>query len=404
MNILRRIFLSLLAGALAGLAAALILFSLEWATRLRTEYPVLIWSLPVAGLMTGYVFHRYGKSIAGGNSLILDEIHQPQKIIPVRLAPMVFVSTVATHLFGGSAGREGTAVQMGATLADQVATFFRVRPEERKILLMAGAGAGFGAGIGAPFAGMIFGMEVIHIGRLKFFAWLECLVAAFAGYGVTLWLHAPHSVFTRVAVVSYNTKTFIAVAFLGMLCGLVAWIFVKLTHVFEKGLARLTTVDALKPFLAGILIVVLYHAEGSFQYAGLGIPVIQQALVQPAEAHVFVLKILFTVLTVGAGFKGGEFVPLVYIGTTLGSALSLYLPVDTQILAALGFAAVFAGAANTPLACTLMVMEIFGAPMAGYGFLACFFSYHFSGHRGIYKAQRVLHKKILSGLKKERRK
>lgn len=197
---IRWTFFSALCGVLSGIAASIFLISLDWVTKTRTGFPAIIWGLPLAGLIIGLVYHHFGKDVAAGNNLILDEIHDPKRTVPFHMAPLILLGTVITHLFGGSAGREGTAVQMGASLSDQLTRFFKIEPEERKILLTAGAGAGFGAAIGAPWAGMVFGMEVINIGRLRLFAWFECLVASFAGYYTAVFLNAPHSAYPAIEV------------------------------------------------------------------------------------------------------------------------------------------------------------------------------------------------------------
>ena len=382
-------FLSLLAGILAGAAATVFLILLQWATAIRDQNQDLIWFLPLAGLLIGFVYHYYGRDVAGGNNLILDEIHSPKTTIPIRMAPLILFGTVMTHLFGGSAGREGTAVQMGASLADQLSSFFRIERDERKILLVAGAGAGFGAAIGAPWAGAIFGMEVVHIGKLRLFAWFECLIASFTAYFIAILLHAPHSLYPKVQDINYELKTFLIVILFGCLCGIAAFSFVGLTHVVEDWIRRSIQYPPFKPLVVGLLLVAGYRLEGSYMYAGLGIPVIQEALSKPSGLQVPLLKGVFTALTLGAGFKGGEFIPLVFIGTTLGSALSVFFNVGTPLLAALGFSAVFAGASNTPIACTLMTMEIFGPEIGGYALAACLCSYYCSGHKGIYKSQKV---------------
>jgi H+/Cl- antiporter ClcA len=179
------ILLSAASGLLAGLAATAFLYLLDIATRARQENPAWIWLLPPAGILTGWIYHRYGAGAAAGHNLILDEIHDPRQTVPARMAPLVLGGTLLTHLCGGSAGREGTAVQMGASLADQLAHHFRASREERRMLLVAGAGAGFGAAIGTPLAGVIFGMEVIHVGRLRILGWVGCLVASAAALAVT---------------------------------------------------------------------------------------------------------------------------------------------------------------------------------------------------------------------------
>lgn len=408
-SVFRRIFLSTTIGLLAGSAAALFLLALDWATRTRQAYPVIIWALPCAGLLIGLVYHYYGREAGRGHNLILDEIHDPKMTLPVRMAPLVLGATVLTHLFGGSSGREGTAVQMGASLSDQLSRVFKIEMTERKILLVAGAGAGFGAAIGTPWAGAIFGMEVIHIGEFKLFAWVECLIASFVGYGASVLLHAPHSQFPSVTVDGFQFQTLLWVTLAGVLFGFTARFFSRLTHGIETLNAKYITYPPLRPFIAGLVLVILYFIEGTYRYAGLGIPIINEAFSSQESVATLLkdpfLKMVFTSITVGSGFKGGEFVPLVFIGATLGSALSVVLPVSVKIITAVGFAAVFAGAANAPLACSLMAIELFGISIAPYAVAGCFVSYYFSGHKGIYKSQIVhslKHERFLSFFKKPR--
>jgi H+/Cl- antiporter ClcA len=231
---LRWIIFSHLSGILSGAAAAIFLISLEWATNLRINHPEIIWGLPLAGLAIGLLYHYLGKDVAAGNNLILDEIHDPKKVVPPHMAPFILAGTLVTHLFGGSAGREGTAVQMGASLSDQLSRFFRIEPQERRILLAAGAGAGFGAAIGAPWAGVIFGMEVINVGRLRLFALLECFIASFTGFYLAVALGAPHTRYPSVALPDLGVKTLALVAVAGAIFGLSARFFTACTHLVEK--------------------------------------------------------------------------------------------------------------------------------------------------------------------------
>ena len=395
----RRFFLSGLTGALAGTAASILLISLDAVTNYRDQYPSILFGLPFAGLFIGWMYHRYGKEVAEGTNLIIEEIHELRKTIPFRMSPFVLFGTLLTHLFGGSAGREGTAVQMGASLADQLHRWFTIEVDERKIFLIAGTGAGFGTAIGAPWAGALFGMEVLYIGRFKLFAWIECTIASFVGYGVTLLLRAPHTHYASIALENLlEFKPLLWVVLVGAMFGLAARLFSTLTRVVERLGTRFVPYPPLRPFLGGIFLIALYYLEGSYRYVGLGIPYIQEAFSNPALYQDSALKMFFTSITIGSGFKGGEFVPLVFIGSTLGSALSAVIPVSITLLAALGFAAVFAGASNAPIACSVMAMEIFGHSIAPYAFVACFTAYYFSGPRGIYKTQRVharKHEKIV---------
>lgn len=389
----RRIVMSITIGILAGTATAFFLMALNWATDTRDTHPILIWALPFAGLVIGVVYHYWGKEVASGNNLILEEIHNPNKTLPLSMAPLILGGTVLTHLCGGSAGREGTAVQMGASLSDQLSRCFKMTTTDRRVLLMAGAAAGFSSAIGTPWAGAIFGIEVIAVGKLKLHAWFECLIASFVGYYISVALQAPHSQFSKIEVGDFHFSTLLWIALAGIIFGLAARLFSLLTHAIEKLNERFITYAPLRPFFAGGMLIILYYLEGSYRYVGLGIPVINEALSVGATSEDSIYKMAFTALTVGSGFKGGEFIPLVFIGTTLGSALSLLIPVSFKLLATVGFAAVFAGAANTPLACSLMVIELFGTSIAPYAIAGCYMSYYFSGHMGIYKSQPVFAKR-----------
>lgn len=386
-------FYSAIVGLLSGASAAIFLISLNWATNFRDQNPWIIWLLPVAGLLIGYIYSKYGQRAVGGTGLILEEIHNPQSVIPLRMAPFVLFGTVVTHLFGGSAGREGTAVQMGSTLADQLWLLFRIDRDERKILLIAGAGAGFSAAIGAPWAGAIFGLEVIQIGRLPIFALFECLVASFVAYYACVFLGAAHSHFPSIEYVEFSFSTIISVLISGVLFGLAANAFMRFTHLVERLQNRFVKNAMYRPLVAGIILVLIYKAEGTYRYVGLGIPYIQESFTQVVHWSEPLWKTFFTALTIGSGFKGGEFIPLVYIGTTLGSVLSQFLTISLPLVAALGFASVFGAAANTPIACAIMGAEIFGWQTAPYMFLSCWAAYYMTGHIGIYKNQKVVYSK-----------
>lgn len=388
--LLRTIGLSLLVGIFAGTAAALFLISLAWVTDFRNQNMKLIWFLPFAGFFIVFIYKKYGRQSSEGTGLILEEIHSPKNRLPLRMAPFVFIGTLLTHLFGGSAGREGTVVQIGATLSDQLSRFFHLSNEERKSLLMAGAGAGFSAAIGAPIAGTFFGIEMIQIGRLRLFAFLESIIASFIAYYVCQLLGAPHTHFFNLIAVTYNPITILLIILAGLTFGLTARVFIQFTHLVKKISTQYIAYEPLRPLAVGFLIVGLYYLESSYRYVGLGLPVIQSAFTESSSLKDPFMKTLFTGLTIGSGFKGGEFIPLVFIGTTLGSFLSTLIPVALPLLAALGFAAVFGAAANTPIACALMAGELFGWTVFPYALLCCWVAYYISGHVGIYNHQKVV--------------
>ncbi len=388
-NRLRWVFLSTMVGLFAGFSASVFLFVLDRITALREAYPQLIWGLPLGGLLSGYLYWRLGKNAAGGSTLIIEAVHDPEKVVPFRMAPLILVGTVLTHLFGGSAGREGAAVQMSASLSAQLSRWFHIRPEEKKILLMAGTGAGFGATVGAPWAGFIFGLEVIRLrGGERFVAVLECWVASFFAYSMTRFIHAPHLHLPKIALPEFQLPTLLGVVVAGLCFGLVARAFVLCTHFIQNRLKLFPLFPPLGVAGMGMLLPVLYLWEGSLRYAGLGSSVIQQAFESKLSIVDPFYKLVFTALTVGGGFKGGEFVPLVFMGATLGNVLGQWLALPTSFVAALGYVAVFGGAAKTPLACTCLAIELFGGSIGLYALIACGVSFWVAGDHGIYIAQK----------------
>lgn len=371
------------------------MYALDWTAKTRNFVPHLIWFLPFAGFLIGWVYFKWGQESNQGSHLIIDEINNPKKRIPLILAPLVFAGTILTHFFGGSAGREGTAVQMGAALSDQISRFNKIDKEDRSLLLAAGASAGFSAAIGTPWAGAVFGMEMLRIGRIRFFAVCECVIASFVGYYTAIVLQAPHVPFEPIGIPKLEFSLPISIFVAGLTFGLTAKLFTHVTHFIENLCQKYISYPPLRPFVGGLLLALMFFAEGSSRYESLGLSVINEALTTVSSFLDPLLKFGFTSLTIGSGFKGGEFIPLVFIGSTLGSALSTIIPVSSHLLAGLGFAAVFAGASNTPIACSLMAIEIFGLEIAPYALIACFASYWVSGNKSIYKTQIVHNKKYI---------
>lgn len=381
------LFFALLTGILAGSASAFFLVALDWATHFRESHLWVIAFLPLGGFVIGWLYHRYGQEVAGGNNQIIDEFHQPRRVIPFKMAPLVLFGTVATHFFGGSAGREGTAVQMGAALSDQFTRIFRLKQRDRRVFLVMGISAGFASVFGTPLAGAVFALEVLILGRMRYEAILPAFFAAvIADYTCHAW-HVAHTHYAIPTVPPMNPQNFLWTIPAGICFGLAALLFSKMAHFWQNLFKNHISYAPLRPVVGGVVIALSVWAFGTTKYIGLGVPTIVAAFNDDLPFYDFLIKTLTTTFTLGAGFKGGEVTPLFFVGATLGNALSRLIPLPVALMAGMGFVGVFAGATNTPIACTLMGIELFGAESGVFIALACVVAYLFSGHTGIYGSQ-----------------
>ncbi|MCO5937258.1 voltage-gated chloride channel family protein [Mucilaginibacter sp. RB4R14] len=393
--------------AAIGSVVAFFLWLLSWAIHFRFAHTWLLYLLPAAGVVIHLLYKWYGKSAERGNNLIIDEIHQPGAGVPKRMAPLILVTTVITHLFGGSAGREGTAVQIGGSLANLFGSWFKMNESDKKIILSAGVAAGFGAVFGTPLTGAIFALEVIVIGRVPYKAFFACLIAGYVG-DITVSLWGIHHTLYHVEIVNTG-QTFYGihlpvsfwllakVILASAIFGGVSYAFVQAVHLVKNFSLRWIKITWVIPVVGGLAIIGLTYILGKPDYLGLGVDaeyigaVTIASAFQHAGADAFswLWKLVYTAITLGTGFKGGEVTPLFYIGSTLGNSLAELMNAPVGLFAALGFIAVFAGATNTPLACTLLGIELFGGEYAIFFAIACFTAYFFSGDGGIYSAQKV---------------
>lgn len=384
--VIKWLSLSIIVGILAGTASAFFLVTLDWVTKLRENHLWIIAFLPLGGLIIGLAYHYWGTDVVKGNNQLLEEFHSPKQVIPLKMAPMVLFGTLITHLFGGSAGREGTAVQIGAAISDQFSQLFKLQTQDRQILIIIGISSGFASVFGTPIAGAVFALEVLILKKYRYDAILPSLLAALiADFTCTAW-NVSHTQYSIASVPAMGFENMLWAALAGIIFGLAAMLFSKTTH-FCTDLFKKINYAPVRPFIGGILIAAIIWFTGAYQYAGLGITVIESAFNTDLNSYDFLLKLLFTSFTIGAGFKGGEVTPLFFIGATLGNALVWFVPLPIGLLAGMGLAAIFAGASNTPIASTILGIELFGIESVYFIGIACAFSYLFSGGTGIYTSQ-----------------
>ncbi|MFD0587099.1 chloride channel protein [Paenibacillus sp. GCM10027627] len=380
------LLLCLLIGAAAGTASAFFLYSLDVATALQTSYHWLLWLLPLGGVSVQWLYIKYGQNTVRGNNLVLEQIHDGDGSVPLRMAPLVLIGTLITHLFGGSAGREGTAVQMGGSLTSGLTRLFKLNSDERRMALLCGLAAGFGSVFGTPLAGTAFGIEASARGAMKFRALIPCLAASYTGHYVTILWGAKHTHFHMGTVPAFSFNVIGKVILAAIAFGLAAKLFVLSVAAIKKLLARWMSNPLHRSFIGGIAIIAFVYTLGTRQYLGLGLPLMEQAFHEAVSPVVPLLKTMFTAMTLGSGFVGGEVTPLFVIGSTLGSALSPALALPASFLAALGLAAVFGAASKTPFACTILGLELFGVQGAFFILLACLVSTFVSGRSTIYES------------------
>lgn len=387
-HVARWVALAVVVGVLSGLLSAAFLESLDWATNTRNSNNWLVFTLPVAGLIVGALYHYAGRGLERGTNLIIDQIHSHSQWVPFRLTPLIFGASVISHVAGGSTGREGAALQFAAGVTDPISKKLKLPPADRSLMLITAIAGGFGSVFGVPVTGAVFALEVQRVGRVRYDALVPAFVASFIGDAVVRGLGVHHTHYPLFPSVNWNWATGGRVAAFGLVAGLVALLFVQLTHTVKKISAKYISWYPARPLVGGIILAVLVLACGWRDYQGLSIPLALEAM-NGSAAGQWGTKLLLTSLTIGSGFVGGEFIPLFVIGALAGASYAHITGANVALFAMVGAVAVLAGATNAPLACTLLGIELFGGNGIVLFAVACAAAYATSGHTGIYHAQPV---------------
>ena len=385
--ILKFTILSIVLGFYIGSATALFLAGLEAVTQYREHHQWILFALPVVGLLIGWLYFQYGVKAKRGNNLIIEQHRATQKeTIPLIMAPLVFITTLLTHLVGGATGREGTAVQMGGAIADQFTKTFKLNEQERNTLLMMGVSAGFSAVFGTPFAGAVFALEIMLFKNCKWWDILPSFAAAFFAHYICIHWGIRHTEYAIYLIPAIDINAIAWAMFAGAIFGLAAFLFSSLQKYWSILFGKIKY-EILRPFIGGIVLIVAVLLLGTQKHLGLGIPTIVESFLRPSGTYDFMIKILLTTFTLSAGFKGVEVIPLFFIGATLGNVLIWFIPLPMALLAGMGFVAVFAGATQAAVTGIVLGIEMFGLRAGVFIGLASILAYFTSGMEGIYTAQ-----------------
>ncbi|MFZ5985645.1 MAG: chloride channel protein [Bacillota bacterium] len=383
------VFWGSIIGIAVGSTTAFFKIAVQFLTNKREANPYFLLFLPLGGIIIGYLYKHFGKEADKGNSVVLEYIHHGQGTVPIRMGPLVFLASFITHLFGGSTGREAAAVQMGGSITEAVNRLFRVNKTDQRILFMSGISSGFGSAFSAPLTGTVFGMEAVALGQMKYEALVPCFVSSFVAYFTTKAWGAPVDKHIIYEIPAITADAVLKIIIVSIIFSFTSVLYSKLRHNIENLSKKYLKDPMLIGMVGGIIIIALVYIVGSQDYTGRGLKLVTDAFEGHVPAYAFLAKILFTAVTMGTGFRGGEAIPLFFVGATLGNTLSGIVDLPTSFLAGIGLIAVFCGAANAPISCFLLSIEMFEGKGVIFFFIACIVSYLFSGHNGIYTSQKI---------------
>ena len=386
------VIFSMLVGLIVGLCGTAFYKGLYIVTQTRIEHPWLIFLLPFAGLLIVGLYHALKNSNDGGTNLVISAIHSGDEL-PLRMAPLIFISTLITHLFGGSAGREGAALQMGGSIGNSLGKLFRFDEKDKHIMIMCGMSAAFSSLFGTPMAAAIFSMEMISVGVMHYSALVPCVISSLIANGVASKFDVKNEFFLIDEIPKFNIITAIQISILAALCALLSIVFCILLHKTQDLYKKVFKNQYLRVFAGGCFVLAATLIVGSQTYNGTGMNIIDKCISGTVRPEAFILKMLFTALTLGAGYKGGEIVPSFCTGAAFGCLYGNLFGFSPTLCTAVGMTSVFCGVTNCPITSLLISFELFGYDGMPYFLLSIAFSYMFSGYFGLYHSQKIVYSK-----------
>ena len=385
-------YLSILSGIVVGSVGTLFYFAMSFVTGLRESYPWLVFFLPAGGLIIVGAYRLMHDENDTGTNLVLSAIHSGDHL-PLRMAPLIFISTLVTHLLGGSAGREGAALQLGGSIGNGIGRLFRFDEKDKHIMIMCGMSAAFSALFGTPMAAAIFSMEVVSVGIMHYSALVPCVIASLIAHGIAASAGASAETFLIEELPLFNVKTAIQISVLAILCALVSILFCVMLHQSEHLYKKLFKNPFIRIFAGGCVIIILTLLVGDQSYNGTGINIIERCFNGTVRPEAFFMKMLFTAVTLGAGYKGGEIVPSFFTGAAFGCLIGNIMGFSPTLCTAVGMTAVFCGVTNCPITSILIAFELFGFEGVSFYLIAISISYAASGYYGLYKDQTIVYSK-----------
>lgn len=389
---LKWIIFAIIVGAIVGLCGTAFYFALSLVTVLRTQNTWLIFLLPLGGLGIVAMYRFLHNEKDTGTNLVISAIHSDDEL-PLRMAPLIFVSTLITHLFGGSAGREGAALQMGGSIGNTLGKLFRFDDKDKHVMIMCGMSAAFSALFGTPMAAAILPMEMVSVGVMYYIALVPCVISSLVAHGIAYSFGVSNEMFIIRSIPKFGIITSIEISVLAILCALVSILFCVLLHKSEDLYKRFFTNPYIRVIAGGCIIIVLTLLVGNQDYNGTGINIIEHCINGTVRPEAFLLKMIFTALTLGAGYKGGEIVPSFFTGAAFGCLFGNLLGFSPTLCTAVGMTAVFCGVTNCPITSLLISFELFGYDGMPYFLLATALSYMLSGYFGLYRSQKIVYSK-----------